>query len=162
MEDSTDSDQLIREINDHGFTVKPIEADENGVIIDGNTRMGALRNWELDLIQAGLDLVQDSAADRATQPADQEPQPDLSGTDSQVVNHECTRCIQEKIIVRATHVVVGGCIEHQHVNTRWLCDRHWGLLKKGCFDSNRMPYCMICYENGDTTTHWADYLVKTL
>lgn len=152
MEDSAD---IIREINDHGFTVKPIEADENGIIIDGNTRANALREWELDLVQAG-------AADRAAQPADQEPEPDLSGADSQTVNHECMRCIQEKIIVRATYVVVGGCIEHQHVNTRWLCDRHWGLLKKGSIDSNRMPYCMICYEHGDTTIHWADYLVKTL
>lgn len=152
MEDSAD---IIREINDHGFTVKPIEADENGIIIDGNTRANALREWELDLVQAG-------AADRATQPADQEPEPDLSGADSQTVNHECMRCVQEKIIVRATYVVVGGCIEHQHINTRWLCDRHWGLLKMGSIDSSRMPYCMICYKNGDTTIHWADYLVKTL
>lgn len=155
MEDSGDIVQLI---NDHGFTVKPIEADEAGVIIDGVTRARALREWELDLVQA-------SAANRAAQPADQEPQPDLSRPDSQVVNHQCTRCEDYKIITRATVLLVGGCEEKMHIEERWLCDRHYELLRKGTLANGRMPFCQACYKvskSGIRSSHWADYIMKKL
>lgn len=152
MEDSRDIVQLI---NDHGFTVKSIEADEAGVVIDGHTRMGALRKWELDLVQA-------SAANRAAQPADQEPEPDLSGADSQTVNHNCQRCKQESnVSVPAQCVLVGGCIEFMHIETRWLCDGHWRKLLNGSIKNERMPYCMTCYAMKHYN-HWADYVKKEL
>jgi len=151
MADSRDIEQLIR---DEGFEfeVKPVEIGEDGFIIDGNTRHRAARQWQLDV-----------AANLASQSADTQPELDPSGADSQTVIHACQRAggsshkyTEYRV---AEYVMVSGCLEHQHINTRFFCAACKEAYERLLNTARINPHCRKC---SDPLAKTDDYIIEKL